>query len=110
MSEFERIGPEPALQLLDQDATVVDIRDPQSFANGHIPGAQHLDNNSLPGFVATADRAQPLIVCCYHGNSSQPAAAYFADLGFAQVFSLDGGYEFWRQQYPEKTAFPPPDA
>ncbi|WP_373187584.1 thiosulfate sulfurtransferase GlpE [Halopseudomonas sp.] len=110
MSQFERIGPEPALQLLEQGAAVVDIRDPQSFAGGHITGAQHLDNGSLPDFVAAADREQPLIVCCYHGNSSQPAASYFAELGFARVFSLDGGYELWRQQFPEKTARPAPHA
>lgn len=110
MSEFERIGPEPASQLIDQGAAVVDIRDPQSFAAGHISGAIHLDNNSLPPFVAAADRAQPLIVCCYHGNSSQPAAAYFADLGFAQVFSLDGGYELWSHQFPANISRPDPEA
>lgn len=110
MSEFERIGPEPALQLLEQGAAVVDIRDPQSYAGGHITGARHLDNDSLPGFVAAADREQTLIVCCYHGNSSQPAAAYLADLGFARVYSLDGGYALWQQRYPEKTARPAPDA
>jgi len=110
MSEFERIGPEPALQLLEQGAAVVDIRDPQSYAHGHIIGARHLDNSSLPAFVASADREQPLIVCCYHGNSSQPAAAYFADLGFSRVFSLDGGYELWRAQYPEQIEHPAADA
>ncbi|WP_339842348.1 thiosulfate sulfurtransferase GlpE [uncultured Halopseudomonas sp.] len=108
MSEFERIGPEPARLLMEQGATVVDIRDPHSFANGHITGAQHLDNNTLTAFVAGADRDQPLIVCCYHGNSSQPAAAYLADQGFARVFSLDGGYELWRQQFPEQIAQPDP--
>lgn len=108
MTEFERIGPQPALQLLEQGAAVVDIRDGQSFADGHITGAVHLDNASLPDFVAAADHGQPLIVCCYHGNSSQPAAAYLAELGFARVFSLDGGYALWRQQFPEKTTCPAP--
>lgn len=108
MSEFERIGLEPARQLLEQGAAVVDIRDPHSFASGHITGALHLDNNSLPDFVTAADREQALIVCCYHGNSSQQAAAYFADLGFARVYSLDGGYALWQQQYPDKIAQPTP--
>lgn len=109
MNEFERIGPEPARQLLEQGAVVVDIRDPQSFANGHISGARHLDNQSVSAFVADADREQPLIVCCYHGNSSQPAAAYFAEQGFARVYSLDGGFELWRMQFPDRIARPATD-
>lgn len=104
MSEFKRIPPEQAQALREQGAVVVDIRDPQSFANGHISGSQHLDNHSLPDFIAKADFDQPLIVTCYHGNSSQNAAAYLAHQGFAEVYSLDGGFELWRSQYPGEVA------
>lgn len=102
MSDFKRIDPNHAAELLDQGATVVDIRDPQSFEAGHIVTAQRLDNDNLGQFVASADRQAPLLVCCYHGNSSQPAAAYLASLGFAEVYSLDGGYELWRQAHPTR--------
>ncbi len=102
MSEFKRIDPTSAAALLERGARVVDIRDPQSFEAGRIVTAQRLDNDNLPQFVASADRQEPLLVCCYHGNSSQPAAAYLASLGFAEVYSLDGGFELWRQQYPAK--------
>ncbi|MFN3579864.1 MAG: thiosulfate sulfurtransferase GlpE [Pseudomonas sp.] len=104
MSDFQRISPDQALELLEQGAALVDIRDPQSFALGHIDGAVHLDNNSLPAYLQHADRQQALIVCCYHGNSSQSAAAFLAGEGFAQVFSLDGGYDLWRQQYPDRSS------
>ena len=46
----------------------------------------------------------PLIVACYHGNSSQSAAAYLAHQGFSEVYSLDGGFELWRATYPNETA------
>lgn len=104
MSEFKRIPPEQAQALREQGAVVVDIRDPQSFANGHISGSTHLDNHSLAAFIAAADFDQPLIVTCYHGNSSQSAAAYLAHQGFAEVYSLDGGFELWRGQYPDQVA------
>jgi thiosulfate sulfurtransferase len=42
----------------------------------------------------------PLIVSCYHGNSSQSAAAYLCSQGFTEVYSLDGGFEVWRTTYP----------
>lgn len=102
MSDFKRIDPDTAAALLQQGATVVDIRDPQSYEAGHIATARRLDNDSLPQFVASADRQTPLVVCCYHGNSSQPAAAYLASLGFAEVYSLDGGFELWRQVHPSQ--------
>lgn len=104
MSDFQRIPPEQAQVLREQGAVVVDIRDPQSFALGHIAGSRHLDNHSLHAFIAGADLDQPLIVTCYHGNSSQGAAAYLVGQGFAEVYSLDGGFELWRATFPEETA------
>jgi len=104
MSEFKRIAPEQAQILREQGAVVVDIRDPQSYANGHISGALHLDNHNLADFIARADFDQPLIVACYHGNSSQSAAAYLAHQGFAEVYSLDGGFELWHGRYPDQVS------
>ena len=104
MSEFKRIPPQQAQTLREQGAVVVDIRDPQSFAQGHISGSQHLDNHSLPDFIAAADLDAPLIVTCYHGHSSQSAAAYLAHQGFSAVYSLDGGFELWRSLFPQDTA------
>ena len=103
MSDFKRIDPRTASQLLDSNAQLVDIRDPQSFDVGHIPGAIRLDNDNLADFVANADQQAPLIVCCYHGNSSQGAAA-LASIGFAEAYSLDGGFDLWRQTYPERVS------
>lgn len=103
MSEFKRIPPEQAQALREKGAVVVDIRDPQSFAAGHISGSQHLDNYSLPDFIAKADMDGPVIVACYHGNSSQSAAAYLVGQGFSEVYSLDGGFELWRSTYPQDT-------
>lgn len=102
MSDFQRITPQQAQPLREQGAVVVDIRDAQSYALGHISGARHLDNHSLADFIAQADFDKPLIVACYHGNSSQSAAAYLAHQGFSEVYSLDGGFELWRVTFPEE--------
>lgn len=99
--EFSRIDVNQAHALLEQGAALVDIRDADSYAAGHIPTAQHLDNHSLPDFFAAADLDQPLIVVCYHGHSSQSAAAYLVNQGFSQVYSMDGGFEHWRHAFPE---------
>ena len=107
MSDFQRISPQQAQTLRERQAVLVDIRDPQSFAQGHICGALHLDNHSLADFIAQADFEQPLVVVCYHGNSSQSAAAYLAGQGFSEVYSLDGGIELWRSTYPAEVSQSP---
>ena len=102
MSEFKRITVETVWRLIsERDPHLVDIRDEMSFRLGHITGATHLDNSSVEDFIDSADRNRPVVVYCYHGNSSQPAAAYLTEQGFSEVYSMDGGFELWRGQYPE---------
>ena len=97
---FKRISIVEAKKLIDEgNAQIVDIRDEHSFQAGHIPAARHLDNTNLQKFIESADLDQPLLVCCYHGNSSQSAAEFLNSKGFEQTFSIDGGFEGWKLQY-----------
>nr|WP_136252778.1 thiosulfate sulfurtransferase GlpE [Ningiella ruwaisensis] len=101
MEQFEHISPEQTKQRLDKgEIKVVDIRDEQSFAKGHIPGAFHLTNGSITQFMQENDFDMPVVVCCYHGISSQQAAQYMLHQGFEEVYSMDGGFEAWRMNYP----------
>lgn len=98
---WQRISPEAAATLLqERQPVVVDVRDEGAFVAGHIPGAVRLDGNSSADFVEQHDKHRPLLVCCYHGHSSQGAAAWLATRGFQEVYSLDGGFEVWRLNYP----------
>lgn len=101
MDHYSCISVAQAAELIEQGAAVADIRDPQSYQNGHMPTAVNLSNDNLPQFIADADLDQPLIVCCYHGISSQSAAAYLVQQGFDTVYSMDGGFEQWHNTYPE---------
>lgn len=83
---------------------VVDIRDPASFQSGHIPGSFHLTNENLADFIRDADLDAPLVVCCYHGNSSQQAAQFLASQDFTEVYSLDGGFVDWQLHFPEQVS------
>lgn len=83
------------LQERDEEVTVLDIRDPDSFASGHIEKAIHLTNANVSELLPTLDPAAALVVCCYHGHSSQPVAEWLSEQGFERVFSLDGGYTQW---------------
>ena len=98
---FEHLSVAQTRQLIEQqNPLLVDIRDRQSYSQGHIEGAQHIDNDSLPDFLASADKNRPVIVCCYHGNSSQPAAEWFNQQGFSRSYSMDGGMKEWALANP----------
>jgi thiosulfate sulfurtransferase len=98
---WQRISPVDAAVLIAERAPVlVDVRDQGSYQAARIPGARFLDNQSVQNFVEETDKSVPVLVYCYHGNSSQGAAAWLASKGFAEVYSLDGGFEGWRWNYP----------
>ena len=96
-----QISPEQALELIDGSTLFVDIRDPGSFASAHIRDAVHLDQSTLPGFLEQIPRNRPLVVYCYHGHSSLSATEFLLEQGYRDVASLQGGFEFWRQRYPD---------
>lgn len=101
MDQFECINVVNARQKLEHDqAVMVDIRDPQSFAVAHAPGAFHLTNDTLVEFMQKHDFDTPVLVICYHGNSSKGAAQYLLQQGYEQVYSIDGGFEGWHRQFP----------
>jgi len=101
-ASFTRISANDAKTLIDQGTRqIIDIRDAMSFQTGHMTNSIRIDNQGVEQFMAQADQQAPLIVCCYHGNSSQNAAQYFSEQGFQDVYSLDGGYEQWKVMYPE---------
>lgn len=98
---WQRISPVDAAALMaERSPVLVDVRDHDSYQAARIPGALFLDNQSVQAFVEDKDKSLPVLVYCYHGNSSQGAAAWLASKGFAEVYSLDGGFETWRWNYP----------
>jgi len=103
MEQFRHISAKETKEKLDKgEIKVVDIRDDQSFELGHIPDSFHLSNGSVAKFISENDFATPVVVCCYHGISSQQAAQYLIHQGFEEVYSMDGGFEAWRASYDFK--------
>lgn len=93
---FQRIDKKEAEEKLSTlNSILVDIRDNASFDEGHLDKAVHLTQENLPEFIAKTDRSVPVLVMCYHGNSSQSVAEYLNQQGFSDVYSIDGGYEGW---------------
>lgn len=101
MSEFKHISPQDTFAKAEAgEVAIVDIRDEQSFVAAHMPNAFHLTNGTMHQFSQETDYETPVIVVCYHGISSQQAAQYLIHQGFEDVYSMDGGFEAWRTQFP----------
>ena len=97
---FTRISVLEARLLLEtsggERAQIADIRDELAYNDAHIENAVNVNNNNLQDFIDNADVDAPVLIYCYHGNLSQGAAAYLAEQGFKHAYSLDGGYEAWK--------------
>tara|TARA_Y100000590_G_scaffold220828_1_gene249904 strand:+ start:174 stop:479 length:306 start_codon:yes stop_codon:yes gene_type:complete len=97
--EFQRIDINTAIPRIDKDDfIVVDIRDRESFLLGHINGSINLSNRNMNNFILNTQKEKSILVCCYHGNSSQSVAKFLVSSGFNDVYSLDGGYEAWKNK------------
>jgi rhodanese-related sulfurtransferase len=78
---------------------VLDVRSPEEFAKGHIPGAVNADINS-PDFAAKAaqyDKQQTILVNCHAGSRGAIASAELARLGFKTICNLEGGIDAWEK-------------
>ena len=95
---YRVITSEAARELLaTQPITVLDLRDQRSYRAGHIQGALMLHDGLLQALLAHNELDKPILVYCYRGATSHERAQQFADLGFRQVYTLEGGYTAWHQ-------------
>jgi rhodanese-related sulfurtransferase len=74
---------------------VLDARDDASFRTAHIKGAQQISVSNIPALMQQTKNTQPIVIYCYHDNASREYAQMFADFGFTDLYSVDGGYEAW---------------
>ncbi len=81
------------------DLLVLDVREADAFAAGHIPGARHLARGQLELRVndAIPDPTMRVVVYCDYGKVSTLAAATLRRLGFMRASALDGGMKAWRE-------------
>ena len=82
-----------------EDALVVDVREPNEFAAGHVLGAKNLPLARLEASGADLARKKerPLIVYCDGGERSAKALASLKKHGFTRVANLSGGLGAWQQ-------------
>lgn len=84
-------------EIQGEGITLIDVRTPEEFQEGHIEGARNIDYlaGDFLSRITELSREQPVYIYCRSGNRSQQAAKKLKALGFEQIVDLDGGYLAW---------------
>lgn len=88
-----------AVRLINQGATVVDLRDAAKFKIGHILDAINLPAEELRANAeARLKKKRPVLLVCDSGSSSARLVSTLRQAGFESTWSLDGGQAAWERE------------
>src|SRR6476469_7454288 len=100
-SEVDEVDPADVRRQIGNGAVLVDVRENEEFAAGHIPGAVHVPRSYLESRIegAAPDHDAHLILYCQSGQRSALAAHTLKDLlGYRNVESMTGGITLWKDR------------
>lgn len=88
------ISPDEAMAMIEEDSSlvIVDVRRPEEFAQGHIPGAVNIPNEDIGDEMPEAlpDLEQRILIYCRSGNRSAAAAKKLVDIGYEDIYDFGG--------------------
>lgn len=94
------INADTAAAALAGADVVIDVREPDEFAAGHLPGAINLPRGLLEFKVSNSPalerRDLRVLLYCSTGGRSALAACSLLDMGYLDVTSIAGGFDAWR--------------
>ena len=74
-----------------ENAFLLDVRTPQEYREGHIPGSKNVPLQQLDKMSSVADNKNiPLFVYCYSGGRSRQATALLQHMGYTNVQNIGG--------------------
>jgi rhodanese-related sulfurtransferase len=94
---FHRIDVAEAKTMLSNGAHVIDVRNPDEYANGHVPGAPLIPVNNVFARREELPADGLIIFVCAVGSRSALACEMAAAAGFAadKLYNLEGGTDAW---------------
>ena len=85
-----------ALATRPPEAVVLDVREPEEYAHGHVPGVTNLPQADLASRLDEVPRDRPVLTLCERRMRSLRAARFLIQMGIEQVASVKGGTAAWR--------------
>jgi molybdopterin/thiamine biosynthesis adenylyltransferase/rhodanese-related sulfurtransferase len=100
-SQIDEVDPSEVNELIDEGVALIDVRETEEFAAGHLPGAKHVPRSYLETRIegVVPDRDAHVILYCASGNrSAYGARTLEQDLGYTNVSSMTGGITLWKDR------------
>jgi sulfur-carrier protein adenylyltransferase/sulfurtransferase len=100
-SQIHEVDTAEAAEIRGQPgAVVLDVREPEEYEQGAIPGAVHIPRGTLEGSVESrlTDKSAPVVIHCASGVRSAFAAKTLTDMGYENVVSMVGGFNKWKDE------------
>ncbi len=103
-AQIKRVPPDTVMALLAKrdslDLLLLDVRTPEEFMQGHLPGATLIPVQVLEQEIhqIEAYKDKPVVVYCRSGNRSRTASKILAKHGFKIIYDMAGGIRQWKGQ------------
>jgi molybdopterin/thiamine biosynthesis adenylyltransferase/rhodanese-related sulfurtransferase len=99
-AEITEIDTATAADRIAAGAVVLDVREPDEYDQGALPGAVHIPRGHLEAQVENklTDKTAPVVVYCAGGVRSAFAAKTLQELGYGEVLSVAGGFGKWKDE------------
>lgn len=99
-SEIVEIGTDEAAERIAAGHLILDVREPDEYAEGALEGVIHIPRGHLEAQIENriVDKSLPVVVYCAGGVRSAFAAKTMQELGYEQVASMDGGFGRWKDE------------
>jgi len=97
-AQIREVSPTEVKAMHDRkdDVVYLDVREPNEWNLGRIPGAVHLPRGNLESRLeGMVDRASKIVVYCARGNRSALAALTMKQMGYDNVASMSVGFQGW---------------
>ena len=99
---FRRISVDEAKTIMERGGVqIVDVRQPQEYATGHVPGAVLIPLDALLKRSGELSREDDLIFVCAVGERSAVTSEIAATVGRTKIMNMEGGMAAWvKRGYP----------
>ena len=98
-NSYKTITENEATSLIENDAVIIDVRTESEFASGYIDGAINIPVDNIGSITYEKDTV--IILYCASGMRSSNAAQTLVDMGYTNVYNLDGGLINWGAELVE---------
>ncbi len=95
---FARITVEEAKAMMERgDIQVIDVREPNEYREGHVPGAKLMPVNSVLARIKELNHDQDVLFVCAVGQRSALACEMAAAMGLERLYNMEGGTQAWAE-------------